>query len=116
MRRSAAFRAGWRPLPDGTLSASKTADPLIYAAHSLISCVVKLCRMNLMRIEQRFNRWLTFMDVPKDVRSILGKNRFVASLKTGDKTLARQRAAQLEQEWRALIAQARARVQGADPI
>jgi integrase len=69
-----------------------------------------------LRIEQRYNRWLTFMDVPEDVRPILGKNRFVASLKTGDKALAKRRAAVLEAQWRGLIQQARQQAQAADPI
>jgi integrase len=61
----------------------------------------------MSHIEQRANLWYATLTVPPDVRDILGKNKFLQSTKTSNKTEAKHRAAVLVSGWKAQINKAR---------
>lgn len=64
-------------------------------------------------LERRRNRYLAFHDIPEDVRSAFGgRKRFSQSTETGDKNLARSRAAIFERQWRKDIDRARKKLRG----
>ncbi len=58
-------------------------------------------------LEKRRLRWYVVLDVPADVRAIIGKDRLVASTKTEDLSIAMVRRDAKLREWRGLIAEAR---------
>lgn len=60
-----------------------------------------------MYLELRHKTYFAFHDIPADVQKAIGKKRFSASLKTGNKERAQLRARALEAQWRAEIARAR---------
>ncbi|MGO8868849.1 MAG: tyrosine-type recombinase/integrase [Alphaproteobacteria bacterium] len=60
-------------------------------------------------LERRRRRWLALHDIPADVQALLGKRRFVKSLETEDKGVAKRRAAVLEASWLSQIDHARER-------
>jgi len=61
-------------------------------------------------IEPRANIYYAVLTVPKEVRHIVGKLRFVRSTKTGDKTEANRRAAILVAEWKSEIKKAQGKL------
>ncbi|WP_200339808.1 tyrosine-type recombinase/integrase [Rhodovibrio sodomensis] len=66
-----------------------------------------------MYLERRRNRYLAFHDIPEDVRSAFGgRKRFSQSTETGEKNLARSRAAIFERQWRKEIDRARKKLCG----
>jgi len=60
-----------------------------------------------MHIQKRGNTWFAYLNVPADVRDLIGKARFFQTTKTADKRLAEQRASALVQGWKIQINQAR---------
>ena len=57
-----------------------------------------------MNLQQRRRLWYAVHDIPADVRPLFGdKLKFVQSLKTPDKNIAKAKAAALEAEWRTKI-------------
>ena len=61
-------------------------------------------------IELRANTWYANLIIPKDVRHILGKFKFIQSLKTSSKKQAETIAAPLVALWKAQIDEARGNV------
>ena len=61
----------------------------------------------MLNLERRFNRWYAVLVVPKDVRTAVGKFKFIQSLGTSDKRKAEAIAAPVLAHWRAVIRQAR---------
>lgn len=61
-----------------------------------------------MAIEKRRRVWFAVYDVPRDVRPILGRSRFVATLKTGDRETALRRHKPRVEAWRCIVQSARA--------
>lgn len=67
-----------------------------------------------MYLEKRRQRWYACHDIPTDARPILnGAKRFVKSLGTDDRGIAKERAAGLEAEWRKAVREARNALQAA---
>ncbi|WP_417255539.1 tyrosine-type recombinase/integrase [Celeribacter halophilus] len=58
-------------------------------------------------LEMRRRRWYAVLDVPKDVRDVLGKRRFVQSLKTDSLKVAEIRKGAVISEWKKIIELAR---------
>ena len=58
-------------------------------------------------IERRANRWYATLHVPPDVREVLGKSKFLQSLRTTDKRVAERRVRPLIAVWKEQIAAAR---------
>lgn len=65
-------------------------------------------------IQKRRRLWYAVLDIPKDVRDVIGKPRFVQSLKTDSQPIALNRAAVLVAKWKGEIEAARAGTR--DPI
>ena len=57
--------------------------------------------------EKRYNVWYAYLDIPADVRPVIGKRRFFKSTQTGSDTAARPRIIALVAGWREEIAKAR---------
>lgn len=55
----------------------------------------------------RSKYWHARLNVPKDVRHILNRTEFTASLQTGSKAEAQERKSELLQIWKQLIVDAR---------
>lgn len=64
----------------------------------------------MSHIEKRANLWYALLTVPKDVRDIIGKIKFVQSTGTADRAEALSRSAVLVAMWRAEIKSARGRL------
>ena len=69
-------------------------------------------------IEKKLRKFHAVLEVPRDVRGIIGKKRFKLSLKTDSETTAKRLAARLVPQWKLLIDAARAKLQEepSDPI
>jgi len=63
--------------------------------------------VKLRFLEKRRRRWYAVLDVPTDVRLVVGRSRLVASLHTEDISIACVRRDRKIQEWRGQIAEAR---------
>lgn len=59
-------------------------------------------------LERRRRRWYAKLTVPEDVRDVIGKLRFVESLKTESRSVAEQRALLVIHKWKSEIDRARA--------
>ncbi|MEO1961021.1 MAG: DUF6538 domain-containing protein, partial [Paracoccus sp. (in: a-proteobacteria)] len=59
-------------------------------------------------VERRYQTFYAALDVPKEVRGILGKKRFVQSLKTSDLRAAERIAMQVVGRWKEIIERAKA--------
>ena len=78
-------------------------------------CEMCVCRgTSAMYLQLRRRLWYALHEIPLDVRSILGKPRFVRSLDTDNRKTAERRAVILEQRWKREIEQARGAV--VDPL
>ena len=60
-----------------------------------------------MPIELRHRTYFAYLDVPKDVRKVLGRRVFRQTLKTDSRSVAKRRAAPLIAQWKATIARKR---------
>ena len=60
-----------------------------------------------MSIELRHRTFFAYLDVPKDVREIIGRRVFRQTLQTDSKSVAERRVAPLIAKWKAEIAGAR---------
>lgn len=58
-------------------------------------------------LEQRWQSWYAILNVPRDVQGILGRKRFLVSLKTRDRRVAEREAKPIVAEWQRKIAIAR---------
>ncbi|MFB3134459.1 MAG: DUF6538 domain-containing protein, partial [Rhodospirillales bacterium] len=68
-------------------------------------------------IERRRRLWYAKLNIPEDVRDVLGKMRFVQSLKTDSMSTAARHAVPLIARWKMQIDQARANKAGnRDPL
>lgn len=65
-------------------------------------------------LKQRHRTWYARLEVPSEVRELLGRNEFVQSLKTDSLKEAHRRKWPLVNQWQALIDEARGRL-GGDP-
>lgn len=64
----------------------------------------------MSHIEKRANLWYALLTVPKDVRDIIGKNKYVKSTETAERGEALNRSAVLVSMWRAEIKRARGKL------
>lgn len=60
-----------------------------------------------MYVQRRRRVWYALQEIPADLRAKLGKARFVRSLETEDRFIAKRRALALELQWRSEMEQAR---------
>ena len=60
-----------------------------------------------MPIELRHRTYFAYLDVPNDVRKLLGRRVYRQTLKTDSRSVAQRRAAPLIAQWRSAIANAR---------
>ena len=60
-----------------------------------------------MPIELRHRTYFAYLDVPKDVRQVLGRRVFRQTLQTDSRSVAKRRAAPLIAQWKATIARKR---------
>ena len=81
-------------------------------------CVANVCGLKVYfmpkHIQKRRRLWYAVLDIPKDVRDVIGKPRFVQSLKTDSRSHALSRAAVLVAKWKEEIEAARTGTR--DPI
>ncbi|MEK0231872.1 tyrosine-type recombinase/integrase [Ralstonia pseudosolanacearum] len=75
---------------------------------------VKLKPFRPSHLERRYNIYYAVLDVPKDVRHVIGKRKYFQSTKTGDIRKAQDRADALVLAWKAEIQVARS--QPGDPM
>ena len=61
----------------------------------------------MQNAEKRHNVWYAYLDIPADVRQVIGKRRFFKSTQTGSEAQARPRIIALVAGWRDEIAKAR---------
>ncbi len=60
-----------------------------------------------MPIELRHRTYFAYLDVPNDVRKLLGRRVYRQTLKTDSRSVAQRRAAPLIAQWKSAIANAR---------
>ena len=60
-----------------------------------------------MPIELRYRTYFAYLDVPKDVREVMGRRVFRQTLQTDSRSVAERRAAPMIAQWKAEIARAR---------
>jgi integrase len=66
-------------------------------------------------LQRRRRRWYAVLEIPKGMRGIFGKPRFVKSLETESLTVAERRVLSVVAQWKGLLADATKRAGGSTP-
>ena len=104
------------PVPEGiSLTACRIADLAPEVRHHVSAVQNQRATTTALEIEpfervngeKRYNVWYAYLDIPADVRHVIGKRRFFKSTQTGSDAQARPRITALVAGWRDEIAKAR---------